>query len=72
MPSGRLKSVSSMMKASTDCEGMVKFCVLTSPPPYWNVAALMTAMPPLWMPTLPHAAGNKLGRRFARRSRRSR
>ena len=38
----------------------MKSCVLTSPPPYWNVAALMTAMAPLWMPTLPHAAGTSL------------
>ena len=57
---GSGKSVSSVMNASTDCEGIVKFCVLTSPPPYWKVAALMTAMAPLWMPTLPHVPGTSL------------
>ena len=25
-----------------------------APPPYWNVAALITARAPPWMPTLPH------------------
>ena len=55
-----LKNVSSVMKASTDCEGIVKFGVLIAPPPYVKVAALMTAIAPLWMPTLPHAAGTSL------------
>ena len=59
------------MNASTDCEGIVKFGVLIAPPPYWNVAALMTAMAPLWMPTLPHTAGTSLAadRSSSRRSR---
>ena len=45
-----------VMKASTDCDGIVMFVVLTEPPPYWKVAALITATAPLWMPTLPHIA----------------
>ena len=41
---GDVKSVSTVMKARTDCEGCVKSWVLISPPPYWKVAALITAM----------------------------
>ncbi len=42
------------MNASTDCDGMEMLVVFTAPPPYWKVAALITAIAPLWMPTLPH------------------
>ena len=46
---------------STDCDGIVKLGVLIAPPPNRNVAALITAMAPLWMPTPPHIAGPSVG-----------
>ena len=36
---------------------MVWVCVFMAPPPYWNVAALITAIAPLWMPMLPQEPG---------------
>ena len=52
--------MSKVRKDRTDCEGRVWVCVFMAPPPYWNVAALITAIAPLWMPTLPQEPGARL------------